>query len=653
MEVFSSAWTGENAFQDSAQARSIGHSEFFQLKLILMQVEFANVLDKITSGRITGEDLNQSLCLVGDLLRDEENRRNLKVRESLPNLMKITNKYFNYDESSPSKDASFFSGYLRVLINATAGSDENRSKLVENSDSVKNFWVNIKGILALDELKQSNSNIIDRLVLLISQFCYETAQKEKYLTYLRSFDLHTCLLDYAKYKQTESDQMAFLDLCKEISIPIDVTNSLLKDSNISLTEYELENLSNSVDILSFICLNISEDDSKQEEVDDVILNLTSILFNLTSLECAYDENLLYFHASILKVLPYIPKQMPNYMVSKRNLFAASGNISSMKGYGTSEDMEIMLSLLGKLCVDSYALAAIYIALGNCIDNQEKQKILKTRIKDRFTTESIIQKLLNSDFNDIILYQSYHFFSNFMSVEVAKVILNNCSQVTYASEKIITHEKYYRNVASIFFKFIKKLIDCAFIKSDQLADIFAYLKLWDSIGGSSMEADVEGVFCLLLQGSRTKLYSLHLEGDQVSFVRRMICTLFSSHIFNEQVTIDHVLQKLKTLGIFFQVTTKNRLGALELINGMFNSDQAFFFNLLSSYLSLLERFESFISNEQLKACSLHKIYCNNLKFVCASTIAFIELTNSKQSARYDILLVLNDKCERLLKYLDNK
>lgn len=618
-----------------------------------MQTGFENVFDEIASGGKSGEDLNQSLCLAGDLLRDEENRRNPKVKESLPYLVRITNEYFDCDGSSSFKDADLFLGYLRVLINATAGSDDNRSKLVENSESVTKFWVNIRDTLVLDELKQTDNDIKERLVLLISQFCYETTKKEAYLTYLRSFDLHTCLLDYAKHKETHFDQMSVLDFCEEIAIAIDVTNSLLKYSKVSVTKYEWGNLSNNLDILSFICFNISEDDSKREEANEVIMNLTSILFSLTSLECTYDENLVPLHQYIMKVLPSIPKQIAGFMVSKRNLFASSGNISSMKGYGTSKDMEMMLSNLEKPNVDLYALAAIYIALGNSIDNQEKQKILQRRMNDRFTTEHVTQTLLNSNFNDIILYQSYHFFSNLMSADVARIILNNYSQLILASETIITHEKYYKDVTLIFFKFIKKLIENAFIKNDHPANVFGYLKLWNSIGGSSFKADVESIFLLLLQGSCTNLDFLHLEGEQILFVRRMICFLFASDVFDAQITIDHVLQKLKILGIFFQVTTKNGLGASDLINNIFNADGTFFFNLLASYVRLLDKFESFVSNEQLKNTSLHKIYCNNLKFVSASTIAFIELSNSKQATTNDCVIVLNDKCKRLLKYLEDE
>jgi hypothetical protein len=547
-------------------------------------------MESILNGTAEATDIS-SWNNVGDFLRDDSNRSSLSTKESLPNLIDLTTPNLKDLVQSRGNEELVLAN-LRVLINLTADNDYNRSFLLENLD----FWHSVDAILTIE-----NEAVVERMVIFLSQFIY-SEKKQEYLTSI--FTLVPSIPSIVeKLHSLDSFILLFKELvvvneqqivsCKEKDIYIQDINWFLSE-----LEYRVKCENDQVH---------DEEVSDDDDDDEVLVSLCDIVARLTMFD---DLDLRSINANyrVLKVMEGVSSESPNITHIKRKLFSASGNITSMKNYCGEIDMALEYFKNPNVC-DSYVLPALAITLGNFVTSETKSQELNASIKHQYGMEPFFKKFFNMKVTDVIQIQSIHLLNNIVNGENVKYVLSNLNGFGRMARIIVDNNQYYPEMSRLFYKFTKKFITLEFING--AGDMSRYFDLWGLFSDRD-NSDHQEIELLLLQAY------IRAPTNLSPFVTKLITNAVTLNS-NTSITIDLILQRLKTLGMFMHNLNSRDITVADL-QEYFGGKENYVNLFLQPLSQLLLKLKDDVL-EQSKSQPQYSILLNNSKFLCVSIIKF--------------------------------
>ena len=178
-------------------------------------------------------------------------------------------------------------------------------------------------------------------------------------------------------------------------------------------------------------------------------------------------------------------------------------------------------------IDSYALAASSIILGNFITSRETADQIILLIDKRIGMLKFFHLYFhNFTINDVIQLQAVHLLSNIMTPTNANLIFANYDLLFNKYTKIIVDNRnYYQEVLNIYLKFIKLLVraSLSFAKEKNIMD---YCSMWQYLFTNVEElVSINEVKLLIVQA----LIQFQGKDDSVTTVNAVDCILSLIHI----------------------------------------------------------------------------------------------------------------------------
>lgn len=537
---------------------------------------------------------------IGDFLRDEDNRKCSLTMERLPQLVLICNKSLQY-----SQDKHVLLSVMRLLINLTADNDYNRRFLVEDTQ----LWRIVENLL----ITSDDKDVLERMVLFLNQFIYSDF-KQKYLNLIFS---KINFFNNLKIIENLTTNQSFTLFLQELILSN--ISTILQDLNrtcyIKLIDIYLLRLE------FLVQGNLDQDEEAEEEVESIV----DIIANLTLFE-DLDTGSINANYRVITILNMIPN-MTNITKVKRKLFATSGNITSMKNY--HENAKVAIKLF-ESSTDPYALSATAISLGNYVTSVDRCEELLVIIENSYGLESFMRNFLNIQINDIIQIQMFYCLTKIINESNSSYIISNYEQLIKYSKLINDNYDYYVEVGKIYYKFIKKLINLQFVNGKQ--DMLQYLSIW------KLTQDDE-IKLLLLQSYCKNRIDTTSNQEETNFINDLITNSLN---IDSQITLELILEKIKTLSIFFHKLNSCDTHLIESIN-----QSEIFLKKLDQFLNKI--LEDIIP--QAKNQPQYNIVVNNSRFLSISIMQSFE--KNFKTTDNEKLISISTKCRELVDYEDHQ
>lgn len=607
-------------------------------------MELTALLEKIDSIDKPDGSTNELLKKFGDLLREDSVRSSSISKGSIPTVIKITNaELFQVIESGD--DASSYSlilEALRVLINFLANNDDNRLFLASSDlDYKATFWSLICKLFSLNTLNAERNVIYERILLMLSQFIHNTDLLKSFIIFFSETGIEKCLIEYLRF--IIDSELAAETGFDELMIPIEIYSEFMSEMS-DTTSVDMifandckKHLDTIIKVFNFaVRLNVDEHDKEEMDiVNDVFSNLSNIIYNITLCEDIPNLSSTKIHSKILKLIPQLPTKIQNFTLNKRRLFSSSGNIASMTNYDNSVDFSMAIEYFRNPETDPYILSACAIDLGNYITSVEKAELLRVKIDNEIGLKKFITNFYGIKFNDVIQYQAFHLFNNLMSSDIAVYSFENYVSVLKSAKVVVDNGQYYKEVFGIYSKFIKKLIRFAFIeKKNSQISIFEFKDLWNHFNPVDHPgAASEEIYLILTQAFiATKLLETgSVEPENAPFVTSLVENLVSANGLNDDISSTFLLEKLKTLGIFFKTIAAHSINSQVITKVLYDSDpDQYYLHFITPYHIFLEKLQQILDEQRnlnnANSQNQFSVIQNNSKFVCATTIAYCNLSH---------------------------
>lgn len=625
-------------------------------------MELTALLDRITTNDISDDSNEVSLKKFGDFLREDSVRSSPEVRDSIPAVIKIANSKITQiiESEHNATDSSLVLEVLRVLINFLANNDDNRQFLASTDMEYKaTFWNLLCKLFGLKVLTANSIHIYERTLLMLTQFIHNTKLLKEFIVFFSEIGMGKCLIAYLKFRNSPSiaPETGF----DELAIPTELYSEFITEmSEKTATDKTFAN--ECIEYLEAIIMTFNfalglgtdeEDEDEMETINDVFSNLANIIYNITLCEDIPNISSTQVHANILQLIPQIPRKMLNFTLNKRRLFSSSGNIASMTNYDNSVDVPMALEYFYNPETDPYILSACAIDLGNYITTVEKAEWLKEQIDAEMSLKKFVENFYKIKFNDVIQYQAFHLFNNLMSRDIALYSFDHYDSLLKSSKVIIDNSQYYKEVFNIYAKFIKKLIRFEFIgRKDHDRNIFQFKDLWSYFNPQDHPGAVsEEVYLILTQAFiATKLLETKsLIHEDTPFVTVLLENLVSDKGLNNEVSSTFLLEKLKTLGIFFKAITNHDINGEVIANVLYDSSpDQYILHFVTPYHNFLQKLQGILDQEHISNNTNNPnqfdIIQNNSKFVCATTLAYFSLPHESSKTVDSIQSI----CQYILK-----
>lgn len=602
------------------------------------------LLETINSIDKPDNSTSELLKNFGDFLREDSVRSSPGVKDSILTVIKLTNNELSQIIESGKGNCAYslILEALRVLINFLANNDDNRQFLASSDLEYKaTFWSLICKFFRLDTLYAKNDVVYERIILMLSQFIHNTDLLKSFLIFFGETGIDKCLIDYLRFRM--DSKLAVETGFNEILIPIEIYSEFMSEmsgttsADMTFANECKEYLDTIINIFNFaVRLNIGEDD--QEDVDivnGVFSNLCNIIYNITLCEDIPHLSSTKIHSRILKLIPQLPPKIQNFVLNKRRLFSSSGNIASMTNYDNSVDFLMAIGYFRDPKTDPYILSACAIDLGNYITSVEKSEWLRVKIDNEIGLKKFTANFYGIKFNDVIQYQAFHLFNNLMSTDIAIYSFEHYDSLLKSAKVVVDNGQYYKEVFGIYSKFIKKLIRFAFIeKKDSHISLFEFKDLWNHFNPVDHPGPAsEEIYLILTQAFiATKLLETgSVEPKNVQFVASLVENLVSAKGINADISSTFLLEKLKTLGIFFKTITTHNINCNIITKVLYDSDpNQYHLHFMTPYRIFLEKLQQILGEQEnlnnVNSQNQFNVIQNNSKFVCATTIAYCNLSH---------------------------
>lgn len=573
--------------------------------------------------KLSSSDLKQSLNELGTILRDPTIRSYESINNLIPSIISITNDYITVDN-----DITLES--FRVLINLTADNELNRNDLANTTTkSLEKFWCNISNTLT-----GSNNDIIDRIILFLGQFIHNSEKTNDYLYFFHNIKLYPALIKRCDdiVDDEDDDIEDTFDKYSDITELISEISKIVKPEEI-WNFINCEHLDFLIDTILKL-VNELHNNELPSVVSEVLDYLSGTIYNITIIDDI--ENITSnSHEKIIHTLEKLSPidKLENITLINRRLFSSSGNISSMNNYNNDQDVQFNLGVFFDH-QNTYSVTAASIALGNCINSQETKTKMIQYIESISSIESFINEFFNIKFGDIIQYQSIHLLNNVINESIASIILSSesiISRLNKMNKAIVDNSKYYKEVSQIYFKFLKKLIRSGYIgnqiesNESLIKNIPSLFETWEYLENCDLLSDTEEVYLLLLQAFITKFPTF--ESGNIAFYKKLLNYSISDKNSNSKVSIQFLLEKLKTIGITLTYFNTNNINPDYLISKIYNSSTTNFeTEFYHPFLHFLQQLNDSIqtslsSSNDTNENFQFKALLNNSKYVAATTITF--------------------------------
>lgn len=605
-------------------------------------MELTLLLEQINRIDIPDGSTNELLKKLGDFLREDSVRSSPEAKDSIPAVIRIANAELSQivEAQDGTHNDSLILETLRVLINFLANNDDNRQFLASTDLNYKaTFWSLICKLFSMDTLNTNINTIYERILLMLSQFIHNTNLLKDFLIFFSEIGIEKCLIGYLRFRIDSS--LAAETGFDELVIPTEIYSEFMSEmSDSTSTDMVFANdcneyLDTILRVFNFaIILNVDEDDEDEmDTVNDVLSNLSNIVYNVTLCEDIPHLSSTEMHSNILKLIPQLPTKIQNFTLNKRRLFSSSGNIASMTNYDNSVDVSMALEYFRNPETDPYILSACAIDLGNYITSVEKSEWLRVKIDSEIGLQVFIANFYKIKFNDVIQYQAFHLFNNLMSTDIAIHSFDSYESLLKSSKVVVDNGQYYKEVFGIYAKFMKKLILFAFIeeKGSHLS-LFQFKELWTQFYPVDHPGTAfEEIYLILTQAFiATKLLETgSLEHKNVPFVTSLVENLVSAKGLTADVPSTFLLEKLKTLGIFFKTIATHSISGDVITKVLYDSDSdKYHLHFITPYHTFLEKLQQILDEQgnlnNANNPNQFSVIQNNSKFVCATTIAYCNL-----------------------------
>lgn len=297
---------------------------------------------------------------------------------------------------------------LRLLINFTAGNDNNRNFLVADS-AFNTFW-------SQAQHDYSDSELAERIVILLSQFIYEYEE-----------ELKTRAVRY--FASTGWKDVLAASLLDNLESEMELLAEFAKAEPLIFTDSDLQSILRhgiGSDHVS-IALHI---------VDDVLARRSS---GIEIVERLYD---------------FLAKS--EVVEDSRLALAAVGSAFPDPNKKWSS---VSLHVRAVKSENVWARAAAAIALGNCVSSKEDRAKLLSLID----TDDLLVYLLKTRFLDLVQFQAFHFFNNCMDSEMAKTVCSHTDFLLHHSRIMADNAAYNPPIGAVYETFLCKLIRLACIE----------------------------------------------------------------------------------------------------------------------------------------------------------------------------------------------
>lgn len=579
-------------------------------------------------------DLEEAVVSVGDLLRNDSLRSIKETREFIPALMYISAQIFEeFLDSCFQQNASLCLEISRVIINILADNDLNRKAFLSLNYGCRNYWQTIFKILDNDLDNENLEKLKVRLEIMLVQFFRNTNEAEMYARSFNSLSVNRYLLKHMQRRQTKLESALMDEYVEGLSRIVEFNTEIIqhvgKDSSkLGLSSDEMTLLlETEMKILEKISPDtlMSLQQNEIDELDELCDNLARTIYELTCDIHVYSIST-DINRRIISLISRVPNELENLTSIKRNLFAASGNISSSMECDLSNEVEWLLSITMLQDADMYQVAAAEIALGNYIVSEEKRDILISLIERYFTLRSFVKRFLSAKFNDVILFQSFHLLNNLMTESVASECTEYVSDLMFSAKIITDNSTYYKEVTSVYFKFAKRLILYCAKMPDSSKRLFSTQKYWEILHLSNLLLESQELYLLILQSILVSNGFLTTEKKAIEFESSLLDDLIDSKLFKTEVPAWFILQKLKSLGIFFQSVGRSS----EVFTFFFDRILRDSNSRLEFWMRthrLLQFFDDYFMSNSAEFFDF-KAMRNNFKFVCASLLNFASTFREK-------------------------
>lgn len=454
---------------------------------------------------------------LGTLLREETTRADPLLVGIVPHVLSLYN-------TEPSE-------VIRVLVNYTADNDDNRAFLTSQEQCVLEFWPS-----AFSSLDDNALGL--HTVLLLTQFIHNIGddKKRSMIRVLQEHNVVQKLLDYCRKCQ----QNGTLD---NLSMVLEL-----------LSEYSAADPTTfAVDDLMWLIESSSKvlDYCDNEDCDEMLLYASQTALNITNVdeldELTSKQGSISLIQSVYGLMNNVPSDLENVALIKRNLFSVCGNVSSYPQYDNLLDLGMNGAQIMNESSDLYVAAALAILIGNCVSSKDTQTLVIAQLNEISSFDRIIEAVLYRQFGDVVQYQALHFFNNLLTKETADIILRelNLSDLARITKVMIDNCKYYKEIGSIFFKFMRKLVVTGFTGD---LDVFDYNVIWSYLDTAESEPAKSEVEMLLLQAISTTPASKYKWEENYELVHRLLAETLS---VGGTVDGTLMLTKLKTLAVLLQ------------------------------------------------------------------------------------------------------
>lgn len=454
---------------------------------------------------------------LGTLLREETTRADPLLVDIVPRVLSLYN-------TEPSE-------VIRVLVNYTADNDDNRAFLTSQEQCVLVFWPSAFSYLDDNALGLHT-------VLLLTQFIHNIGddQKTSMIKALLEYNAVQKVLDYCRMCQQNGN---FDNLSMVLEL-------LSEYSAADPTTFAVNDLMWLIELSSKLL-----DYCDNEDCDEMLLYASQTALNITNVdeldELTGNQGSISLIQSVYDLMNKVPSELENVAHIKRNLFSVCGNISSYPHYDNLLDLGMNGAQIMNESSDLYVAAALAILIGNCVSSKDTQTLVIAQLNEISSFDRVIEAVLHRQFGDVVQYQALHFFNNLLTKEAADIILRelNLSDLARITKVVIDNCKYYKEIGSIFFKFMRKLVVTGFTGD---LDVFDYNVIWSYLDTAESEPAKSEVEMLLLQAISTTPASKYKWEENYELVHKLLAETLS---VGGTVDGTLMLTKLKTLAVLLQ------------------------------------------------------------------------------------------------------
>lgn len=479
-----------------------------------------------------------ALAQLARTLRDESVRASAAAAAIVPAVRRVGAQAMSRGDEDVTLEA------LRVLVNLAADSDRNRDCIVDEAGGGSEFWLHL-----LAAVRDAHGAVFTRAIVLLTQFARNTRQQSYYATFL---SVHGFFEPLVARLQPDDDAELIVELLVYMA-HTDAVPALLAVAAAVRT----------------LALAVDADLAADLAVV-ALLRPPQWISELSALQ-----------AALLAALELTGASSSVY--GCRQMFAASGHISAMPDCDNwqfaAQCRVLMASGNG-----SWAVAALAVILGNCIDSSELRDALLALCDDQWVAH-LCRSLAN--FGDVVQFQALHLLVNTMTPEVAAAVTEgaNLNAICRACKVVLDNRDYYAEIAQIAVKFATRVLRALSVSPTEL------LERLHPFWGLFREDEV---LLLVLQGVVKDGRLPAGDGDKVAVLAANMVQPVS------KVSITVLLEKLKTIAMVLQC---------ENVAAVIDANAA----LMLLYAVFLEGLaHSFREDEP------SEILLNNAKFVAAVT-----------------------------------